>query len=38
MGYNPNGPQGPNGPNNQNVPQMQGMNHAMSNKSFPSGM
>ncbi|XP_021937854.1 leukocyte receptor cluster member 8 homolog isoform X2 [Zootermopsis nevadensis] len=36
MGYNPNGPQCPNGPNNQNVPQMQGMNHAMSNKSFPS--
>jgi hypothetical protein len=38
MGYNPNGPQGPNGPHNQNVPQMQGMNHAMSNKSFQSGM
>ena len=37
MGFNPNSPQGSNGPNNQNMPQMQGMNHNMQNKSFSSG-
>jgi len=38
MGFNPNSPQAPSGPHNQNIPHMQGMNHVMSSKSFPSGM